>query len=191
MRSLTAAKGDLLVIGVGNVLLRDDGAGVRVAELAGRVHDGRPAAFPPRTRIVDGGTLGLDLLPMLEDARAVVLIDAVDLRGSPGDVAVLHGEALQGTLYHHVSPHQVGVGDLLAAGRLTGRLPGQIALVGIQPGEISIGLDLTDAVEAALPRAAELAGSIAWELDRALRAGGGPGGTTAGNAGGTPAARAG
>lgn len=161
--------GELLVIGIGNVLLRDDGAGVRTAELAGRMHAGAPAAFPPGTRVVDGGTLGLELLPMVEDARAVVLIDAVDLRGSPGDVAVLRGEALQGTLYQHVSPHQVGVGDLIAAGRLTGRLPDQVALIGIQPGEISVGLDLTDAVQAAIPRAVALAGSVAWELDRALQ----------------------
>ncbi len=188
---MTTAGGELLVIGIGNVLLRDDGAGVRVAELAGRVHDGRADAFPPRTRVVDGGTLGLELLPMVEDARAVVLIDAVDLRGSPGDVAVLRGEALEGTLYLHVSPHQVGVGDLLAAGRLTGRLPDQVALVGIQPGEISVGLDLTAAVQAALLRAAELAGSVAWELDRALRAGIGPGVASVDNADEAPAMGAG
>ena len=188
---MTGGEGDLLVIGIGNVLLRDDGAGVRAAELAGRVQTGRPAAFPPGTQVVDGGTLGLELLPMVEDARAVVLIDAVDLRGQPGDVAVLRGDALQGTLYQHVSPHQVGVGDLLAAGRLTGRLPDQIALIGIQPGDISVGLDLTDAVQAAVGRAAALAESVAWELERALHAGDVPAATIADHDGDAPAAGAG
>ncbi len=151
---MTLPDGELFVIGIGNILLRDEGAGVRAAELVGRASHGRPDVLPPRTRVVDGGTLGLDLLPMLEDARAVVLIDAVNLHGAPGDVAVLRGDALHGTLANHVSPHQVGIGDLLATGRLAGTLPEQIALVGIQPGEIAVGLDLTDAVQAALPRAA-------------------------------------
>ena len=188
---MTAGEGELLVIGIGNVLLGDDGAGVRVAELADRAQAGRPGAFPPGTRVVDGGTLGLELLPMVEDARAVVLIDAVDLRGSPGDVAVLRGDALHGTLYQHVSPHQVGVGDLLAAGRLTGRLPDQIALIGIQPGDISVGLDLSEAVQAALPQAAALAESVAWELDRALRAGIGSEAARVDGAGDVPAVGAG
>jgi hydrogenase maturation protease len=165
---MTLPDGELLVIGIGNILLRDEGAGVRVAEWVGHANEGRPHGFPPRTRVVDGGTLGLELLPMLEDARAVVLIDAVNLHGAPGDVAVLRGERLKGTLANHLSPHEVGIGDLLAAGRLAGTLPEQIALVGIQPGEIAVGLDLTDAVQAALPRAAALARSTAWELDRAL-----------------------
>jgi hydrogenase maturation protease len=184
---MTGGEGDLLVIGIGNVLLRDDGAGVRAVEVAGRVQADRPDAFPPGTQVVDGGTLGLELLPMVEDARAVVMIDAVDLRGSPGDVAVLRGDALQGTLYQHVSPHQVGVGDLLAAGRLTGRLPDQIALVGIQPGEIQVGLDLSEAVQAAIPRAAAVAEAVAWELERALHAGDVPATTIADHDGDAPA----
>lgn len=168
-RAVSHVDGELLVIGLGNILLRDDGAGVRAAELADRGSEHRPQALPPRSRVVDGGTLGLDLLPMIEDARALVLVDAVELGRQPGEIAVLHGAALQGTLTNHVSPHQVGVADLLAVGRLTGALPAQVALVGIQPGEIAVGLELTDAVRAALPRAAGIVRTTAWRLHRALQ----------------------
>ena len=161
---MTRSDGDLLILGIGNIVMRDDGAGVRAAELvSAAAGDGR-APLPPRTRVVDGGTLGLDLLPMIEDARAVVLIDAVELRRSPGDVAVLRDDELHVALAGHVSPHQVGVGDLLAAARLSGRLPGRVALVGIQPGEIDVGLELTERVAAALPVAAAVARQVAWQL---------------------------
>jgi len=138
------------VIGIGNILLRDEGVGVRVVvELERRFADGRLAA-PPGTRFIDGGTLGLDLLPMLADASALVLVDAVNLGRPPGTVSVLRGAEIEGTLAGHVSPHQVGVADLVAAARLMGVMPRDSSLVGIQPAEIDIGLDLTPQVEAAL-----------------------------------------
>ena len=151
--------GETLVLGVGNILLRDEGVGVHVARvLAAAAADGDAAGrVDPQlsaTRIVDGGTLGLDLLPMIEDAAAVVMIDAVDLRSAPGTVAVLRDDALHGALARHVSPHQVGIGDLLSAARLAGTLPGRVSLVAIQPEAIEIGLELTPAVEAAVPIAA-------------------------------------
>ncbi len=149
--------GPILVIGVGNVLLRDEGVGVRVARELHRLATIGHVSVPPATRVVDGGTLGLDLLPLLEDARALLMIDAVDLGQLPGAVTAMKGEALHGALVGHVSPHQVGVGDLLAAARLMGTLPEAIALVGIQPGEIAIGLELTDDVEAAVPVAVQAA----------------------------------
>ena len=140
-----------LVIGIGNMLLRDEGVGVRVvAELARGFAGGGPAV-PPGTRFVDGGTLGLDLLPMIQDASILVLVDAVDLRRPPGSVAVLRGDAIEGMLVGHVSPHQVGVADLVAAARLLGALPEAISLVGIQPAAIEIGLELTAEVEQAVP----------------------------------------
>lgn len=141
--------GELLVLGVGNVLMRDEGVGVHVARAIA-------SDLPPITdgvRVVDGGTLGLDLLPMVSDARAVVLIDAVDLRAEPGTVGVLRGDAVHGALGGHLSPHQVGLGDLVAVGRLTGELPEHVVLVGIQPGAIEVGIELTTACAAAVPRA--------------------------------------
>ena len=142
-----------LVVGIGNILLRDEGVGVRVVlELERRVADGQ-LDVPPGTRFIDGGTLGLELLPLIASASALVLVDAVNLGQSPGSVTVIRGDAIEGTLAGHVSPHQVGVGDLVAAARLMGVFPAAASLVGIKPAEIDIGLDLTPEVEAAVPDA--------------------------------------
>jgi hydrogenase maturation protease len=145
-----------LVIGIGNMLLRDEGVGVRVvSELARGLAEGGPAV-PPGTTFVDGGTLGLELLPMIQDASILVLVDAVNLRRPPGSAAVFRGDAIEGVLAGHVSPHQVGVADLVAAARLLGVLPEATSLVGIQPALIEIGLELTAAVEEAVPVAMAL-----------------------------------
>jgi len=145
-----------LVIGIGNILLRDEGVGVRVVTaLADEAADGQ-LDVPPGTRFVDGGTLGLELLPMIEGAASLILVDAVNLRRPAGSVAVLRGNTIEGTLAGHVSPHQVGIADLVAAARLLGVLPEAVSLVGIQPAELDIGLELTPAVASALRSAMAL-----------------------------------
>jgi hydrogenase maturation protease len=164
--------GPVLVIGVGNVLLRDEGVGVLVARELHRLAAAGHVSVPPATRVVDGGTLGLDLLPLIEDSRALLMIDAVDLREAPGTIRLMHGNDLHAALNGHVSPHQVGVGDLLASARLMGTLPDAVSLIGIQPGEIAIGLELTPAVEAAVHAAVQAAVDELREL--AAAAGNGP-----------------
>lgn len=152
---MSAPDGPLLVLGIGNVLLRDEGLGVQVIrELEMRVDRGE-LVLPPDAELVDGGTLGLDLLPLISDARALLLVDAIDLGDEPGTIRVLRDEAIQGALSGHVSPHQVGIGDLIAAARLMGTLPAAVALVGVQPLEIAVDLELSPPVRAALPGAVE------------------------------------
>jgi hydrogenase maturation protease len=148
-----------VVLGVGNILLRDEGVGVAVVRhlvaAAALAEDtaGSPLA---NAMLVDGGTLGLDLLDVIRCTDRLIMIDAVDIGGAPGTVVVLRGPDVQGTLNGHVSPHQVGVGDLIAVASLTGTLPRDVVLIGIQPGAIEIGLDLTPAVAAAVQVAADL-----------------------------------
>lgn len=155
--------GPLLVIGVGNILLRDEGVGVRIVLELERLVSAGSIVLPIDTRLVDGGTLGLDLLPMIADARALVLVDAVDIDRDPGALTVLRDEEIHGALAGHVSPHQVGISDLVAAARLIGVLPDQVALVGVQPDAIEIGLELTGPVEAAVPLAVAM---VEAELER-------------------------
>ena len=145
-----------LVLGIGNILLRDEGVGVVVARRIAAARESGDIGMPANTRVVDGGTLGLDLLPMIGDATQVVMVDAVDLKQAPGTVSVLRDEAVQAALSGHVSPHQIGVGDLVAAARLMGIMPPRLTLVGIQPGEIAIGLELTEPVAAAVDVAIDL-----------------------------------
>lgn len=155
-----------LVLGVGNLLLQDEGVGVHVARAVARAAETPEGALPAGTRVVDGGTLGLDLLPLIDESDAVVIVDAANLHREPGAVAVLRGDDLASAVAGHLSAHQVGLGDLLAVARLAGSLPEQVALVAIQPADIAPGLELTPAVAATLPSVVEMVREEAWAQTR-------------------------
>ena len=130
-----------LVVGLGNILLSDEGAGVHAVEALRSRFD-----FSPDLSLLDGGTLGLDLLPWIEGRERVLFIDAVNLRKKPGTVAVLEDEAIPSFLSPKLSFHHVGLSDLLFASSFLGNRPAKIVLVGIQPEKIEVGLALSEAV---------------------------------------------
>lgn len=156
--------GDILVLGIGNILLRDEGVGVRIAEALIAASGSSGIDLPRGTRVVDGGTLGLDLLPLFDEARAAILIDAVNLGLAPGTVVVLRGEQVGAMPGKPVSAHELGLVELVEAARLVGNLPASISIVGVEPADISVGLELTSAVQAAVPRAMELVRDEAWGI---------------------------
>lgn len=141
-----------LVLGLGNLLMGDEGVGVRVIEHLREAGD----PLPPAVALVDGGTLGLDLLPLLDDVDRLIMVDAVELGAAPGTVRVIRDEQLHARMAGAISVHQLGVGDLLAVARLRGTLPSRTSLVGIQPGSVEVGLELTEPVRLAVPIAAGL-----------------------------------
>lgn len=140
--------GALLILGIGNTLSGDDGLGVHAIQALRRPEI--LAGLPPDVELLDGGTAGLALLPAISDARALVIIDAVDVSAEPGSVHVLTGADLYASLVR-LSVHQAGAADLLAAARLTGTLPKLVVIAGIQPATIAAGVELSPAVAAALP----------------------------------------
>lgn len=158
-----------LVLGLGNILLRDEGVGVRVIERLQEDYQ-----FPGGVQVMDGGTLGLDLLAYVGDAERLLVVDALNLGAEPGTMARLEGDEVPAFLSIKLSPHQVGLADLLAAARLTGCCPRELVLWGVQPGVIEPGLDLSPPVagqvEALVKRGlAELNGwgiGYARKLDR-------------------------
>ena len=161
-----AMDGPAVVIGVGNLLLHDDGVGVRVMQALRSAAEHDPEAIPG-TRFVDGGTLGLDLLPTFEGARSLLLLDAVDLDQPAGTVSVLRGDddiLAAGGTWGGCIPG--GVGELLSVARLMGWLPEPVALVGIQVSDTTYGEGLSACVAAALPRAVETARDELRELDQ-------------------------
>ncbi len=135
----------VLVLGLGNVLLGDDGVGP--ATLARLERDYR---FPPEVRLVDGGTLGLALLDELAQAEQAILVDAVATGEAPGTLVRLQGEAVRDAVRERLSVHQVGVADLLDAARLIGCYPDSVVLLGLVPGSIGVRVGRTAAVDAAL-----------------------------------------
>lgn len=135
-----------LVLGLGNTIMSDDGVGPRVVE---RLRDS--SQLPTEIVCLDGGTLGLDLLPYLEGIQRLIIVDAVELAQSAGTTVCLKGDDVPVALETKLSPHQMGMKDLLAVARLMGQLPGEIILIGVQPDCLEMGTELSPAVEAALP----------------------------------------
>ncbi|BAU48731.1 peptidase M52 [Sulfurifustis variabilis] len=146
-----------LVLGVGNSLLTDEGAGVHaVRHLEGRC----------RTRddveLVDAGTLSFTLAGTIDDCGALIVIDAAELKEAPGTVRLFEHEAMDRFLAHNrkLSVHEVSLLDLLVMARLAGRLPERRALIGIQPRDIDWGERPSAPVAAALPAAGDIALSL-------------------------------
>jgi hydrogenase maturation protease len=138
----------IVVLGVGNLLWADEGFGVRCVEALGDGWD-----FSPAIEILDGGTLGLALVPLLLDATHVLLFDAVDHHGAPGSLFVARdGEIPRFMSGRKMSLHQAGMNDILASLELLGHQPERFTVVGIQPVELAdYGGSLTGAVQQQLP----------------------------------------
>jgi hydrogenase maturation protease len=143
----------VLILGIGNILLRDEGVGVRVIEA---MHKLDPAALPADIEVVDGGTSGADLVDVLADRRKVIVIDAVDIDAAPGTVVRFTGDDLLAEAVALVSLHQLGLIDSLRMTRQLGCAPAEVIIFGVRPGDFSPGLELTAPVAAVIPRLIDL-----------------------------------
>lgn len=141
----------ILVLGLGNTLLTDDGIGLHVIAALERAVPKESAA---RIVILDGGTLGLSLLPEIEAATALIVVDAANFGGTPGEVRVFDEAAMDVQLgAAKTSAHELALADLIGAASLSGCLPRRRALVGISPASVSWGLEPTLEVAASIPLA--------------------------------------
>jgi hydrogenase maturation protease len=147
---------DILILGIGNVLLTDEGIGVRtLKELERRF------TFPDNVELLDGGTAGIELLRHIRMRDYLIIIDAMKFNQEPGTVFRVEGADVPAAFRTRISPHQLGLSDLLAAAMLTDELPKNLVLFGVEPESIDIGLDLTDTVEASVEK---LVSAVADEL---------------------------
>ena len=146
----------ILVLGVGNVLLTDEGIGVRALNELERRY-----TFPANVELLDGGTAGIELLRHIRKRDYLIIIDAMKCSQEPGTVVRVEGNDVPAAFRTRISPHQLGLSDLLAAAMLTDELPKKLVLFGVEPESIDIGLDLTDTVEESVDK---LIGAVADEL---------------------------
>ncbi len=146
----------VLVLGIGNSLMSDDGFGIRVVEQLQRRY-----RFPDNVRVLDGGTLGLDLLPHLEGVEKLLIVDAVDMKSEPGTIFRLEGEEVPRAFANKLSVHQMGVQDLLAVAELQGYCPPELVFWGVQPASIEMNMELSPQVVPAVDQVVE---KIAGEL---------------------------
>jgi hydrogenase maturation protease len=146
---VTAEPIPLLVLGLGNVLCGDDGAGVEAIErISTRWR------FPDDVRVLDGGTLGLSLLPYLRSAQRAILVDAVLVDEAPGTIVRFDGDDVLSIAGRRMSCHQIGVAEVLECARLLGDLP-DVTLVGIAAERVAAMSPPTAAVSACIDALAE------------------------------------
>jgi hydrogenase maturation protease len=146
-----------VVIGLGNPLMGDDGVGLAALERL------RTEWHLDGVQLVDGATWGLSLLPVIEDAERLVLVDAIVAHGAPGDIIELSRDRLPIYLSRKLSPHQVDMRDALAVAELRGCLPNDVVAIGVQPESVALGLELsTPVAESLVP----LIGAVVAQLQR-------------------------
>jgi hydrogenase maturation protease len=150
----------VLIMGIGNSLLQDDGVGVLVTE---RVRE--TLADDPRIRCLDGGTLGLSLLPDIETSSCLIVVDASELGARPGSIRIFRNEEMDRQLSgRKTTVHEVALADLMAAAAMSGRQPSQRVLVAIQPAATEWGLQPTPEVRDCVPEACSVVEAMAREL---------------------------
>ena len=147
----------ILVLGLGNALMNDDALGVLAVQRLEQEY-----RFPDGVKVVDGGTLGLDLLPFVEDADRLLIIDALEMKAEPGSVFRLEGDEVPRAFASKLSVHQMGLQDLLAVADLQGYAPRELVFWGVQPQSIEMRMELSPPVAAAMD---ELIQSVVAELD--------------------------
>ena len=140
----------IAVVGVGNVLLSDEGFGVRVVQHLMKYYD-----FKPQIRLIDGGTLGWDLLNFLQGVEKLIVVDAIEAKAVPGSFFVFKNEEVKKYFKRKVSGHEAGIQEVLAWFELMGKPIGEICVLGVQPQSLDTGLELTPLVEKMVKKAVQ------------------------------------
>lgn len=132
------------VVGLGNLILSDEGVGVHVVRRLDEAY-----SFPDGVMLIDGGTSAIDLLDQLVEAEHIIFIDAAQTGGPPGSIVALQGARLPVWFRERMSPHQIGLADLLATLSLMDHTPESVTLIGIEPQSMELGTELTPHIDAA------------------------------------------
>jgi hydrogenase maturation protease len=123
--------------------MKDERLGVHVVNAIREGYD-----CPPELKTVDGGTLGLDLLPLFEQFDRMVIVDAVNFGRESGYIGVLEDDQIPAVLFSKLSVHQIGLADLISVAKLKGVMPSKVCLIGMQPSpeDLTLGVEMSDIV---------------------------------------------
>jgi hydrogenase maturation protease len=150
-----------VILGLGNLLYQDEGFGIHALRaIQAAIH------IPEEVEFVDGGVLGMNLLPLVEESSHLLVLDAIDAGQTPGMILELKGEQIPLFTAAKLSEHQVGFQEVLGLARFRGLLPTNLHLIGVQPQDLNSGIDLSQAVASALPEVVYRASVAlkAWRL---------------------------
>lgn len=135
-----------IILGIGNLLNRDEGVGIHAVRALQQKNTAGDF------EIVDGGTLGLNLLPLVEESSHLIVLDAIDRRQAPGTLIELARDEVPLFNTIKMSQHQLLFQEVLALAHVRGHLPEHLALLGIQPADLDIGVELSSQVAQTLPQ---------------------------------------
>ena len=143
---------------MGNLLLEDEGLGVRALEVLQQRYE-----IPPDVELLDGGTTGMGLLDDISGREHLIVLDAVQTGDPPGTLVRLAGDDVPVYFSMRISPHQLGLSDVLATLELSGEKPAEVVVLGLVPQSLEMSLELSELIAEQL---ATLVGSAVTELER-------------------------
>jgi len=147
---VTAPPRQVLILGVGNLLLKDDGFGVHL------VNSLKDTVFPENIKVLEAGTVSHQLIPLLHEVDFLIVVDVVEAGDAPGSLFRFSPEDMKFASEQKVSLHQISLIDVLHMAELTGRKP-QTVIIGVQPKDVaSWSLELSDELSAVIPKVKEL-----------------------------------
>jgi hydrogenase maturation protease len=140
----------VLILGVGNLLLKDDGFGVHL------INSLKDTVFPENIKVLEAGTVSHQLIPLLHEVDFLIVIDVVEAGDTPGSLFRFSPDDMKFASVQKVSLHQISLIDVLHMAELTGRKP-RTVIIGVQPRDVSSwSLELSDELKAVIPRVREL-----------------------------------
>jgi len=160
MESLFTAENT--VLGIGNIILSDEGFGVRVVEYLQKNF-----SFPDNVNLIDGGTLGVELMHFVAGTRRLLIIDSINGDAAAGEIFHLRGEEIKNHFAQKISAHEVGIQDVLTMLELTDKKIPHVELIGAQPFSLEAGVELSEPMKKLVPVFAEKALEIlrSWGLE--------------------------
>ncbi|OGB58125.1 MAG: hydrogenase 2 maturation endopeptidase [Burkholderiales bacterium RIFOXYD12_FULL_59_19] len=135
-----------VVLGIGNTILSDEAAGVRTVEALEQAYQ-----IPDNVLVIDGGTSGMEMIEDLSNLDFLLVVDVVTTGAAPGTLVKIAGAEIPVFFRDKLSPHQIGLPDVLASLELLDAIPKEIVVLGVEPISLELGLDMTPTVAATIP----------------------------------------
>ena len=137
---------EITVLGIGNIILSDEGFGVRVVE-----HLQKNFKFPENVQLIDGGTLGIELTQFITGTKKLLIIDSIDGDKPAGTTFEFVGDEIKKHFSEKISAHEVGIQDVLTMLELTGKTIPEVVVIGAQPFSLEAGVELTEQMQQLVP----------------------------------------
>jgi hydrogenase maturation protease len=133
-------KAQIAVMGIGNILMQDEGIGVHIIRELGKYN------FNPHIALIDGGNMGMDLLPFFDEYNRMIIVDAVDFEKKPGFIDTIENDDILTLFTTKMSLHHLGLKDVLSYAKLLDQTPQDLCLIGVQPEKIEMEMEMSEII---------------------------------------------